>query len=113
MTSDAQLVDAPGWLKTEHFDIQAKASDADVAAFNKLRGFDERNDVLQLLMQSLLEDRFQLKARVETRDLPAYALVGDKGGTKIKEADEEKLDPRLRGFSSPEPNVYRASCRSQ
>ena len=43
MKSDAQLVGAPGWLKTEHFDIQAKASDADVAAFNKLRGFDERN----------------------------------------------------------------------
>jgi bla regulator protein BlaR1 len=112
MTSDAQLVDAPGWLKTEHFDIRAKASDVDVAAFNKLRGFDERNDVLQLLMQSLLEDRFQLKARVETRDLAAYALVVDKGGIKIKESDEEKLDPHLRGFDEPEPNVWRAGADS-
>ena len=29
--SDEQLVGAQSWLKTEHFDIQAKASAADIA----------------------------------------------------------------------------------
>jgi uncharacterized protein (TIGR03435 family) len=110
-TSDAQIVDAPNWLKTEHFDIQAKASDADVAAFNKLRGFDERDNMFRLLTQSLLEDRFQLKATIETRDLPAYALVVDKGGIKMKETDP-MLDPRQKGFGSREPNVYRAGDES-
>ena len=60
--------------------------------------------MLQLLMQSLLEDRFQLKARVETRDLPAYALVGDKGGTKIKEVVMKKKE------LDPPPNVDNYLC---
>jgi uncharacterized protein (TIGR03435 family) len=115
--SDAQLVEAPHWMETEHFDIQGKVSDADAAAFYKLSGFDERDNVLRLLTRSLLEDRFQLKARVETRDLPAYALVVDKGGIKMKEVTPAPMpvpgiasapSTHFRGFSSPEPNVYRA-----
>ena len=39
--SDEQLVGAQSWLKTEHFDIQAKASAADIATFHKL-DFDHR-----------------------------------------------------------------------
>jgi bla regulator protein blaR1 len=100
--SDAQLVGAPGWLKTEHFDIEAKASDADVAAFNEL-GFEGRMNVLRLLMQSLLEDRFQLKAKVETRDLPVYALVVDKGGIKMKEVTPPPLPPPGRPPPPPPP----------
>jgi bla regulator protein BlaR1 len=90
--SDDQLGGAPGWLKTEHFDIEGKAGDADVAAFDKL-GFEDRMNAPRLLMQSLLEDRFQLKTRLETRDLPVYALVVDKGGIKIKEMNYAKPDP--------------------
>ncbi len=116
--SDAQLVDAPGWLKTEHFDIQAKAGEPDIAEQEKL-GLDERNNVERFLMQSLLEDRFQLRARVETRDLPAYALEVDKGGIKMKEVPPDPLPTpgvapapgaHFTGFSSTGPNVYRAGA---
>jgi bla regulator protein blaR1 len=68
--SDEQLVGAPGWLKTEHFDVQGKGCEADIATFREL-GFEKGMDVPRLMVQSLLEDRFQLKARIETRDLPA------------------------------------------
>jgi uncharacterized protein (TIGR03435 family) len=90
--SDDQLVGAPGWLRTEHFDIQAKASDAAIAAYDKL-GFEENMIVPRLLLQSLLEDRFQLKARFETRDLPVYVLVVAKGGIKMKEVQVDPLPP--------------------
>jgi uncharacterized protein (TIGR03435 family) len=90
--SDAQLVDAPSWLLTEHFDIQAKASDAEIAAYDKL-GIEEQMNVSRLLMQSLLEDRFQLKAKVETRDLPVYALVVANGGIKMKEVKPDAFPP--------------------
>ena len=82
--SDDQIVDAPGWLKTEHFDIQGKGSEADFATYHSL-GFEKGMYVPRLLVQSLLEDRFGLKVKVETRDLPAYALVVDKHGIKMKE----------------------------
>jgi len=42
--SDAHLVDAPGWLLTERFDIQAKASDAEIATYDKL-GIEEKMNV--------------------------------------------------------------------
>jgi uncharacterized protein (TIGR03435 family) len=90
--SDDQLVDPPSWLKTEHFDIQGKGSEADIVAFRKL-GFEKGMDVPRLMMQSLLEDRFQLKAMIEMRDLPAYALVIDKRGIKMKEVTVDPFPP--------------------
>jgi len=90
--SDDQLVDAPSWLKTKYFDIQAKASEVDLAGYDKL-GFEDQLNVSRLLLQSLLEDRFQLKTKVETRDLPVYALVVANGGIKMKEVQVDPIPP--------------------
>ncbi len=38
---------------------------------------------LFLMLQSLLEDRFQLKTHRETRDLPVYALAVTRGGLRL------------------------------
>jgi uncharacterized protein (TIGR03435 family) len=71
-----QVVGAPGWLASERFDINAKAADADAlgegATFIRMRPY----------LQSLLEDRFQLKTHREIREMPVYALVrSGKNGT--------------------------------
>jgi uncharacterized protein (TIGR03435 family) len=55
----------------ENYDIQAKA-DHPVSAAEMLR-----------LLQELLEDRFKLVLRHETKELQAYAMVLDKGGPKL------------------------------
>jgi uncharacterized protein (TIGR03435 family) len=64
-----QVVGAPGWLSSERYDINAKAADADGlgedATFIRMRPY----------LQSLLEDRFQLRTHRESRELPIYALV--------------------------------------
>jgi uncharacterized protein (TIGR03435 family) len=90
--TDDQLVGTIGWMNSEHFDIQGKGSEADIATFRKL-GFEKGMDVPRLMLQSLLEDRFQLKARIETRDLPVYALLVDKGGIKMKEVTVDPFPP--------------------
>jgi uncharacterized protein (TIGR03435 family) len=78
--SDGQVrilqASAPGWIATKRFDIEAKAANPEAT-----------KDQMRLMMQSLLEERFGLKAHRETRELPVLALVLAKPG---------KLGPELR-----------------
>jgi uncharacterized protein (TIGR03435 family) len=92
---------APDWVATERFDIQAKMPD----------GFSEMDkDVLiqkrREMLQTLLEDRFKLKFHKETRDLPVYALVLAKGGSKMTESP---IDPALTAAGSPVDVSVKAS----
>ncbi len=66
-----QVVDSARWLQSGRYEIDAKAD-----------GKATRNQMF-LMLQSLLEDRFQLKIHRETRDMPVYALVAAKGGLKL------------------------------
>jgi uncharacterized protein (TIGR03435 family) len=61
---DHQLAGAPAWLASDRFDIVAKEPEG---AFT-----DEQR---RLMMQAMLIDRFNLRAHLETRDLPLYDLV--------------------------------------
>ena len=66
-----QLVGAPGWVSTDHYDIAAK-SPADIAPPNP--NSNEPTD-LQLMLRAMLADRFKLKVHTETREVPTYDLV--------------------------------------
>jgi uncharacterized protein (TIGR03435 family) len=84
---NAQIVNAPDWADTDRFDVQAKLDgDARSVPVQQMR----------LALQSLLEDRFQLKTRRENRVLPVYNLVLIKGGP-TPSADQTPPDPS-RGF---------------
>jgi uncharacterized protein (TIGR03435 family) len=73
----------PEWCKSgsEGYDINAKVADSDVAEWRK-----SSQKTFQGALQTLLQERFQLKAHFETRDMPAYALVVTKKGPKFKAA---------------------------
>ncbi len=71
ITEDSRIVDAPGWIGVERFDVVAKAP-ADVPPM--LPG-QAATGPMNLMLQSLLEDRFQLRAHRESRELPTYVLV--------------------------------------
>ena len=66
-----QIVGGPAWIDSERYAIEAKAD-----------GNASRAQMF-LMLQSLLEDRFQLKIHRETRELPVYALVPARGGLKL------------------------------
>src|ERR1700691_5167618 len=53
MRSDEQLVGGPSWMNTEFFDVQAKATEADIKAINKLY-WQRQIDQTRLMVQSLL-----------------------------------------------------------
>ena len=102
MKSDDQVVAAPKWSSSEFFDIEAKDSEADVQAA-KLIPITAQMDNLRLRVQSLLAERFQLKAHFETRELPVYALVVAKGGIKMKEVVP---DPAPAPGTPPRPGAH-------
>jgi uncharacterized protein (TIGR03435 family) len=60
------------WMKTERFLIEATTAQATPAAV--MRG---------PMLQALLEDRFKLKIRRVTREMPIYELVAAKSGVKV------------------------------
>lgn len=74
---DYQLSGEPGWLASAGFDIQARARAGD--------GEPTREMVRQMI-QTLLADRFHLVLHRETRQLPLYALVVAKTGSRLQSA---------------------------
>jgi bla regulator protein BlaR1 len=66
-----QLVGAPGWVNSERYDIEAKGTNT-----------ASQKDVM-LMLQTLLADRFAMKAHFETREMPAYILTIGKGGHRL------------------------------
>jgi uncharacterized protein (TIGR03435 family) len=67
---DDRIIGGPGWVNSDRFDVLAKPNDEARSLSRTQRAS---------MVQSLLEDRFQLRAHWETRELPVYNLVVAKG----------------------------------
>jgi uncharacterized protein (TIGR03435 family) len=74
----------PDWINSTRYVIQAKPPESIRDAMQTMTNA-ERSIENELMQQSLLADRFQLKAHFETREMPVYQLVLAKGGSKLKE----------------------------
>src|SRR5215475_1752939 len=58
-----RIIGGPSWIATDHFDVEAKrGSDAESIQMNQF----------VLMVQSLLEDRFQLRTHWSKQDFPVY-----------------------------------------
>jgi uncharacterized protein (TIGR03435 family) len=76
----------PVWLDSDRFDIAAKAEAGAIAAGELDR---ERVDRMKLMLQTLLDARFNLRLRRETKGLPIYELVPVKSGPKLTKTVEQ------------------------
>ena len=83
---EPQLVGGQGWITSEGFDIVAKA-EGDVPPTSP----GGPPGPIQLMLRTLLAERFKLVVHSETRELPIYALV-------LARSDR-RLGPRLRPTS--------------
>jgi len=86
---DFQISGGPGWMTSERWDIQAKAEGVPTPA---------PPTVFRPMLQSLLEERFQLKYHKETKEMPAYVLTAAKGGHKMKASETAAGGPPQRMF---------------
>jgi uncharacterized protein (TIGR03435 family) len=95
-----QIVGGPGWIETDRFDVEARAEEGSIRPSS---GFPDPNvpGPMETRIQSLLEDRFQLKAHRETRELPVYELTAAKGGSKMKLSDDQTVVQRKPGDPPP------------
>jgi uncharacterized protein (TIGR03435 family) len=85
---DYQIIGGPAWLAVDRFDVQASPP-SDFRPQPPARCFANCPlTPVQIMMQGLLADRFQLKIHRETRELPVYELTVAKNGFKVKEVPE-------------------------
>jgi uncharacterized protein (TIGR03435 family) len=69
---DTNLISGgPEWLASERYDINAKAAS------------EVSHEELMRMLQTLLEERFQLQVHRESKEIPVYAMVVAKNGLKI------------------------------
>ena len=72
----------PAWITSELYTIEAKVEKP--VDLKVMRG---------PMLQTILEDRFKLKVRRESRDIPLLALTVAKGGPKMQPHQEGSCDP--------------------
>jgi uncharacterized protein (TIGR03435 family) len=101
-----QIVGGPDWIDSDRFDIEAKAAtehDADPKA---------ARDRSAAMLRTLLEEKFQLRAVMEQREMPIYALVMARADRRLGpqltastvECAAVAQDPAKRcGVTSPQP----------
>jgi uncharacterized protein (TIGR03435 family) len=106
--SEDVISGGPGWVSSDLFDIVAKVPDGTTLATSNL------------MLQSLLADRFKLVINKGTNPVPRYVLTVGKGGSKLKAAGSEdsgcKPQPQSGGRGNPGdpasmPNI-KVACRN-
>jgi bla regulator protein blaR1 len=74
-----QISGGPTWIATDRWDIEARAPEGGVSP-----QAGPPDSTVELMLQSLLEDRFQLKIHREVKEAPVYELTVAKNGPKMK-----------------------------
>lgn len=93
-TEPLHMEGGPAWLRSERYAVSAK-SDGPV-----------RTELLAApMLQNLLEERFHLKIRRETRQVSVYALSAAKGGLKIAPLVEGACTPLDLSHPPPPPKA--------
>ena len=66
-------ITGPQWLDTERFDVTATMPP------------DTTKEQYRIMLQNLLIERFKMTVHKESKELPMYSLIVNKGGPKLKE----------------------------
>jgi uncharacterized protein (TIGR03435 family) len=105
---DFQITGGPNWVGTARWDINAKPDRPGPADPKTMTDAERRSDMelMRLRIRSLIEERFQLVVHRETKELPVYALVQAKGGSRLSLSKEGE-------FSNQNMNMNRGRIQAQ
>jgi uncharacterized protein (TIGR03435 family) len=87
----------PGWIDSDQFEILARAEDPETT-----------DKQVRVMLQTLLEERFQLRIHRETKILSSYTLRTAPGGARLEQAQKEGTD---RCDRTMEGGRYELECR--
>ena len=85
LKSESQIAGDQDWMDKVAFDISAKIDDSEVSRIRAMKREDRQKE-RNLLLQSLLADRFHLRVHKIQKLMPVYALVQGKSGAKLAHA---------------------------
>jgi uncharacterized protein (TIGR03435 family) len=83
MYTTSTIAGIPDWMRTETYNVDAKVSQSDLAAWQDPA---TQRAMLRTMMQTMLADRCKLAVHRASREVAVYSLVVGKGGPKLKEA---------------------------
>jgi uncharacterized protein (TIGR03435 family) len=90
---DYQILGGPGWMSSDRWEIQAKVPDGVIvpraSTMEELEKMLTTPDAVSVMLQSLLQERFQLTMHRENRELPIYELSIGRGGSKMTLAEDQ------------------------
>jgi len=90
--SDFQVLGGPNWIDEERYDVEATPGAALEEQLQKMTS-DQSTLVKHQMLQTLLAERFKLTLHHDTKELPIYALVVAKGGSKLQETKPDDANP--------------------
>jgi uncharacterized protein (TIGR03435 family) len=93
---EKQIVNAPAWMDTATYDIEAQAEAGQPLAAD-----------FRVMMQHLLAERFGMRAHRELRMLSAYELVVAKGGAKLQAPKEPGAKDQAQAEIPPGVRIQR------
>ena len=85
---DFQVSGGPKWIDSDRYDVEAKTGGDVIPSGQQLRG----------MLRKLLEDRFALKVRQETKEMAVFAMVTVKGGSKLQPSKDPQAQVMFRVF---------------
>ena len=84
-----RLSGGPDWIRSERYDIEATPEKDAIPSGTTVK---LRKQKIELMLQTLLQDRFKLKMRREMVEQPVYAAVVAKNGPRLQNAKIEEKD---------------------
>lgn len=87
----------PGWIDSDHYDVDAKIGSEAAAALEQMPE-EQRRTQMNLRLQTLLADRFRLKVHFESKQEPVFAIVAGKDGPKLAPAAPSAEGPQGQGI---------------
>jgi len=105
--TERQVVGGPTWLDSERFDVEGIAPNVP----NSPRG--TFSAPLLTMLSHLLEDRFSLKAHVETREFPLFAIVLARKDGRLGPGMRRRAAPCTAANDEPGDSISLGTSRRQ